>query len=193
MSVRHTTAHQGWKAAVIACGLVLVVAGCGGDGTGGGAPVKKERSSPVGAQRDKPVERPDTSRVLAELKGEDGIVLTINSAKRDSGGFVTVNGQVKNTGSKLFTGGVRWRGDETDVLKHGASIAGATLVDGNGKKRYYVLRDTEGRCLCTTGLGAIAAGKTVPVFMQFPAPPSDVNEIGFQLPTFPQATLEISG
>jgi hypothetical protein len=39
----------------------------------------------------------------------------------------------------------------------------------------------------------IKAGDSIPVFMQFPAPPSDTNEVTFQLPTFASATISISG
>ncbi len=66
-------------------------------------------------------------------------------------------------------------------------------MDSKGKKRYYVLRDTDGRPLTTTDLGTLKPGESVPVFMQFPAPPSDANEVSFQLPTFSSATIEISG
>jgi hypothetical protein len=66
-------------------------------------------------------------------------------------------------------------------------------VDSKGKKRYYVLRDTDGRPLTTTGLTTIKAGGTVAVFMQFPAPPSTTAEVSFELPTFPVGTIKISG
>lgn len=44
-------------------------------------------------------------------------------------------------------------------------------MDSKGKKRYYVLRDTDGRPLTTTNFPALKAGESLPVFMQFPAPP----------------------
>jgi len=78
-------------------------------------------------------------------------------------------------------------------MKNGQSFGGATLVDPKGKKRYYVLRDTDGRPLTTTGVQSVKPGETIPVFMQFPAPPSNTSEVSFQLPTFPTATISISG
>ncbi|MFD6124827.1 hypothetical protein ACFWHE_24795, partial [Streptomyces hydrogenans] len=84
------------------------------------------------------------------------------------------------------------RGNETEVVKHGLSLGGATLVDSSAKKRYYVLRDTDGRPLTTTGLDSLGPGKSTAVFMQFPAPPATTTEVSFQLPTFEPATLKLS-
>jgi hypothetical protein len=67
------------------------------------------------------------------------------------------------------------------------------LVDSKGRKRYYVLRDTDGRPLTTTGLSTIKSGESVPVFMQFPSPPTDTAEVTLQLPTLSFATIKISG
>ncbi|MEU9256274.1 hypothetical protein AB0D66_31195 [Streptomyces sp. NPDC048270] len=129
--------------------------------------------------------------MLATVNGESGIVMVINSVARDAGGFVTVNGQIKNSGDKDFNGTAAWRGNE--LTGGGESVAGATLVDRVGKKRYYVLRDTEGRCLCTTGVSLVKAGGSIPFFAQFPAPPADKSEVDFTLPTFATATIKISG
>ncbi|MFF0486375.1 hypothetical protein [Streptomyces sp. NPDC004435] len=78
------------------------------------------------------------------------------------------------------------------MVKHGTSLGGATLVDSVGKKRYYVLRDTDGRPLTTTNLDSLGPGKSTAVFMQFPAPPASTTEVSFQLPTFEPATLKLS-
>ncbi|MFD4247537.1 hypothetical protein ACFWP3_39030 [Streptomyces sp. NPDC058525] len=112
---------------------------------------------------------------------------------RDAGGFVTINGQIKNTGNQQFVKTSAWRGAERDLSGSGESVAGATLVDKAGKKRYYVLRDTDGRCLCTTGVAGIDAGATVPFFAQFPAPPPTTTDVEFSLPTFATAAVKISG
>ncbi|MGW5342372.1 hypothetical protein [Streptomyces sp. NPDC004050] len=138
-----------------------------------------------GSQTPKPTE------TLAAVNGEAGVVLAINSAVRESGGFLTVSGQIKNNGTAAFVGTTPWRGNE--LTASGTSVAGATLVDKVGKKRYYVLRDTEGRCLCSTGIARIGAGESVPFFIQFPAPPATTTEVDFALPTFATATIKISG
>ncbi|MEU9146160.1 hypothetical protein [Streptomyces sp. NPDC048349] len=119
------------------------------------------------------------------------MVLTIHSAAREAGGFLTVNGSLKNTGTAAFVNTTAWRGNE--LTSSGTSVAGVTLIDKAGKKRYYVLRDTDGRCLCTTGVSTIEAGQSVAFFAQFPAPPATTTEVDFTLPTFATATLKISG
>ncbi|MFE2306172.1 hypothetical protein [Streptomyces sp. NPDC059411] len=117
--------------------------------------------------------------------------MTVNSVTRDAGGFVTVSGQIKNTGDKGFGNTAPWRGNELNAS--GVSIAGVNLVDKVGKKRYYVLRDTEGRCLCTTGVVIIEAGQSVPFFAQFPAPPANTTDVELNFPTFASTPLKISG
>jgi len=107
------------------------------------------------------------------------MVVTITKATRDSGGFVTVQGTITNNGNVAFNA-VQWAGQEVAVVKSGPSVAGAVLVDEAGKKRYYVLRDTDGVCLCTTGLVGIQPKETRPFFAQFPAPPASTTQVQFE-------------
>ncbi|MGW2817330.1 hypothetical protein [Streptomyces sp. NPDC001415] len=199
MSVRHTLRpRNGAVAAAMVVAMAFAVAGCGDGGkdgktNAGSSSQSKSSSSGKGQQTDTSAASPDPTVKLAEATGEGGVVLTINSVKRDSGGFLTVAGQVKNTGADDFVATSPWAGTERDVLASGDSVAGATLVDKGGKKRYYVLRDTGGKCLCTMGISSIKAGQTVPVFAQFPAPPNGTKDVEFQLPTFPTMTVPVSG
>jgi hypothetical protein len=174
-----------------AAGLALGAAGCGGGGDDGKPNASSSASEDGGSE-------PSTQDVqseapLAELKGPDGLLLAITSAERDSGGFVTVSGDMKNDGAKTVNVPAQLSGNETEIIRNGRSLGGASLVDSKGKKRYYVLRDTDGRPLTTTNFPALKAGETLPVFLQFPAPPTDTTEVTFQLPMFAAATLTISG
>ncbi|MFD6969264.1 hypothetical protein [Streptomyces sp. NPDC059949] len=176
--------------------LALALAGCGGgnekpkESPGSSASQPPSGSSPSAAAGTQSAAPP---QVLATVNGESGVVLTINSVTREAGGFVTINGQIKNTSTQQFVKTSAWRGNERDLSGSGESVAGATLVDKAGKKRYYVLRDTDGRCLCTTGVAALDAGATVPFFAQFPAPPTSTTEVEFSLPTFASAAVKITG
>ncbi|MER7869880.1 hypothetical protein ACWDU0_21895 [Streptomyces cellulosae] len=192
MSVRLTTrARGGAVALVVAAGLALGAAGCGG---GGDDDKPQSRASASESRGSAPsAQEGEEESVLAELKGRDGLVLTIESVTRDAGGFVTVSGEIKNDGSEDARVPIETRGDETEIMRHGGSFGGATLVDSASKKRYYVLRDTDGRPLTTTNIPRIKPGETVPVFMQFPAPPPETTEVTFQLPTFASGTIQISG
>lgn len=187
---------RGGMAVAGAAVMVVTLAGCGGGGDDKSAEPRKsgtaqsqgtasQDAAPGASQSSEPTE------VIATLNGQAGMTLEINSVRRDPGGFLTVSGQLKNTGSQSYKDTVAWRGIE--LKGTGESVAGATLVDKAGKKRYYVLRDTESRCLCTTGVSSVDAGQVIPFFAQFPAPPSSTSEVEFSLPTFATATVKISG
>ncbi|OKK20807.1 hypothetical protein AMK16_10330 [Streptomyces sp. CB00455] len=194
MSMRQTAKVRGGAAAAVVAVLALALAGCGD----GGKPKEPQtpsapQSKAAGSQAPDPSagKSSEPTEVLATVNGASGMVLTVNSLQRDPGGFLTVNGQIKNTGTESFAGTSAWRGIE--LKGTGESVAGATLVDKAGKKRYYVLRDTEARCLCTTGISSVGPGQVVPFFAQFPAPPATTTEVEFSLPTFATATVKISG
>ncbi|MET7701845.1 hypothetical protein [Streptomyces sp. NPDC005485] len=194
MDLRCTTkGRRALSTVAITTALLFAVAGCGGGGDdksdkGPSSSTPSAGSSSTGGKASK---TPDTSEVLAEVKGENGITLSISSAKRDEGGFVTVEGTVTNgTDGALAMG--NWRGDERELAKNGGSMAGASLVDQKGKKKYLVLRDTSGRCLCTQFTGGVGAGASTQWFAQFPAPPEGTTKLDFQVGSMPPASIELS-
>ncbi|MEU2727614.1 hypothetical protein ACIQKE_16040 [Streptomyces griseoviridis] len=192
MSIRFTTkARRGMVALTVAAGLAVGVAGCGG----GGDDAKPDASSSASRTggSDPSAQEGQSDTPMAELKGPNGLVMQISSAKRDAGGFITVSGELKNDGGNTVTLPAALSGNETEIIRNGRSLGGATLVDSQGKKRYYVLRDTDGRPLTTTGITSVKSGDAVPVFMQFPAPPSGTDDVSFQLPMFAPADISISG
>ncbi|MFI9214007.1 hypothetical protein ACIGW7_38500 [Streptomyces sp. NPDC053253] len=190
MNVRY--ARRGLSSLVVAS-VALLSVGCGAEEKPkAGKPTTTAAAPRTSAptQGSEPAEEP--TETLALLKGQKGLELIIAAADRDAGGFLTIKGHLKNTSDSGTIVPSRLSGDETEVVKHGNSLGGATLVDSVGKKRYYVLRDTDGRPLTTSGLSNLGAGRSVPVFMQFPAPPTSTTEVSFQLPTFEPATLKLS-
>ncbi|MFH9571217.1 hypothetical protein ACH4MG_11785 [Streptomyces sp. NPDC017454] len=191
MSIGFTTKARRGMVTLTVVGLALGVVGCSSGGNDDEKP-KASASATSGGKSDASAQQ-GTDSPLAELKGEDGLVLTIDSAARDMGGFVTVSGEIRNDGAEAARVPIKTRGDETEIMRHGGSLGGATLVDSAKKKRYYVLRDTDGRPLTTTDMPRIKPGAAIPVFMQFPAPPAGTGEVTFQLPTFAAAPIEISG
>ncbi|MFD4175310.1 hypothetical protein [Streptomyces anulatus] len=205
MSMRRTTTTRRAMAAVsMTAALALALAGCGDDG--GEEPGNEGSSAPSAPASPSAEDKGETQQEdtaagekldpgvkLAEARGMGGLVLVINEVKRDSGGFLTVQGEVTNEGdqARITTA---WSGSEVNIVnKNPNSVAGATLVDKVGKKRYYVLRDTDSRCLCTTAISSLAPGKSAPFFIQFPAPPQGTTEVDFTLPTFATTSLKISG
>ncbi|MCX5410423.1 hypothetical protein [Streptomyces sp. NBC_00059] len=200
MSIRRTTRSRRVAAAVsMAAVLTLAVTACGGDNgdetkDSGSSSSSKPAEEDKGAGEDTSAgDDVDPNVKLAEVQGQGGLKLVVNQVKRDSGGFLTVQGEIKNE-SDQSRNSAGWAGSELNLVsKNPNSVAGAALVDKVGKKRYYILRDTEGRCLCTTGILPLQPGKSTPVFMQFPAPPEGSSEVDFILPTFGTASLKISG
>ncbi|MGW0794160.1 hypothetical protein [Streptomyces sp. NPDC001089] len=194
MDFRHTMkGRRALSAVAITTGLLLTVAGCGGGGDDGKSGKESSASGPAqntSGGRTKESDAPASDQPITEVKS-NGITLAITSAKRDEGGFVTVNGRVTNGTSGLWIG-AEWISDENELKKNGGSLAGASLVDEKGKKKYLILRDTEGRCLCTKFQGGVSQGATVDWFAQFPAPPAGTTSVQFQVPTMPPATIELS-
>ncbi|WP_405969069.1 hypothetical protein OG496_00645 [Streptomyces sp. NBC_00988] len=172
----------------LTAGLGLGVAGCSD-----GGPQQDLLAAASGSSEASPHEQlVRTGEALADLQGQNGLSLTITSAERDPSMYLTVRGDLKNDGAETAVVPAELRGDELAVLRTGPSLAGATVTDFGRHKRYYVLRDTSGHPLTTTGLSTLKAGESVHVFMQFPAPPTTTNTVGFQLPLFDTATIKIS-
>ncbi len=202
MSMRRTTTTRRAMAAVsMTAALALALASWrrrGRRARQGGFQRAVRPSSP--SAEDKGESKPDTAAgenanpdvKLAEARGQNGLTLVINQVKRDSGGFVTVQGEIKNDGD-VTQNTANWQGQESALGAENPNSVAATLVDKMGKKRYYVLRDTDSRCLCTTAIATLAPGETASIFMQFPAPPQTTTEVDFNLPTFATTSLKISG
>ncbi|MFF8384328.1 hypothetical protein [Streptomyces kanasensis] len=181
--------------------LSLLLTACGGDAGGGdggegqqgkSGSVSSAPAAPDGPKSGSEAEDSITDKTLATINGAGGFELVIHSAAREQGGFLTVTGTLKNTTSGTLDAPLEWNGEELHVKKTGPSFAGATLIDKSEKKRYYVLRDTEGFPLTTTGVTTMKAGESIVIFAQFPAPPATVAQVEFQLPKMSPATIELS-
>lgn len=196
MNNRHVrNVRRAGAAALLASTLVFSVAACGGDKEGQDkAPAaSSESGKDKGEKAPEGETLPDRSKTLATLKNDQGIEMVVYTAKRDSGGFLTISGDFKNPGSEDYTTPVVWSGEEEAIQGAGPSLAGMTLVDSVGKKRYYVLRDTDNRPLTTSNYtSSIESGKSLNFFAQFPSPPNSTTKVDLQFPEFPNATIEIS-
>ncbi|MFI1695987.1 hypothetical protein CP966_23450 [Streptomyces galilaeus] len=191
MRMRFTAkAGRGMVALAVVAGLAAAATACSG---GDGKKPENSASASQGNGSQPSAQEGQSEEPLAEVKGPSGLLLRLTSAARDAGGFVTVNGSLKNdSGTKIVIPSAL-SGNETEIINNGLSLGGATLVDSKSKKRYYVLRDTEGRPLTTTGFSALKAGESIDVFLQFPSPPADTTDVSFQLPLFPSAVIKVSG
>ncbi|MFE9094004.1 hypothetical protein [Streptomyces sp. NPDC007264] len=190
---RTTKGRRALFVLAVTAGLLLTTAGCGGGDGGEKSEASSSAKSPAGGDGDQSRQPsgPAVEQALAEVKSGD-ITLAVHSAVREQGGFVTVSGTVTNNGGQFWIA-ANWRGDERELSRNGASLAGASLIDSKAKKKYLVLRDTQGRCLCTKfDGGGVDAGKSAEWFAQFPAPPEDTTKVDFLVGAMPPASIDIS-
>jgi hypothetical protein len=185
--------------AAVAAAVALTATGCLGNDTKA-APTSSTSAGNAPLQQDSgasALKAQNGGRPLARVTNQDDLVLTVTDAQRGGGGkWLTVTGTMKNTGSEEFIYTSRWLRnppDPKDMRLNPDSISGAILSHEATSKAYYVLRDTEGRCLCTSRIAAIMPGTTVRWTAQFPAPPKGPSQVGFQLPTFPVAAFTLGG
>jgi hypothetical protein len=112
----------------------------------------------------------------------------INELKRGGGGILTLKFSIVNDSAEQF--------DVYNTLARSAyrSADNVTLVDSVGKKRYFVVTDSEDKPLCSAGIPIAGAGERLALWAKFPAPPDDVEAIGVVIPHFdPIDDVPISG
>ncbi|MGV9315060.1 hypothetical protein ACWDR0_23185 [Streptomyces sp. NPDC003691] len=200
------TARSAAAAALAAAALMFSLTACG---SGDEPDRKASDSAPAGSSSDQPGQQDGGTgdsgaptgdggttggdqAPLATVKGSNGFEVVYATAKRDDGGYLTLTGAIRNSSGKSQFAPLQWSGQESQVKQTGPSLAGMTLVDKAGKKRYYVLRDTDGNPLTTTGLSTMQPGQSLDFFAQYPAPPAGTKSVDVLLPLMPTATIGLS-
>ena len=145
--------------------------------------VEEAKESAPPAPADKPVEK--TPSVLAATDGEyTDVKLEVTELKRTSGDTLTLKFTIINDSSEQMT----FSYDFGEAGKYGTgdfnSVGGVNLVDAAGKKKYLVLRDSAGNCLCSRGLKDVQPGARANLYAKFPAPPEGVEKITVEIPHF---------
>lgn len=127
---------------------------------------------------------PAAAAAIATADGETpGVTVAIKELKRASGGTVSLKFVITNGSDKRIGTGYEF-GDPDHHIGDFASVGGVQLIDPVGKKKYFVARDTEGKCVCSQGLKDIAKGASLSAWAKFPAPPDDVQKISVIIPHF---------
>ncbi len=136
---------------------------------------------------------PPAGPAIATADGDlPGIRVEVQELKRTSGDTVTLKFAMINDSDKEFEFGVTF-GEEGKSSYDYYSIGGVHMIDAAGKKKYFVVRDTEQQCLCSRNVKNIASKSRVPLWAKFPAPPGDVQKITLVVPHFiPMDDLPIS-
>ena len=121
---------------------------------------------------------------IATADGEaSGVTAVIKELKRSSGGIVSLKFTIANGSDKQVNFGYDF-GDPAHEIPDFGSIGGVQLIDQVGKKKYYVARDSDGKCVCSRGVKDLKAGDSINVWAKFPAPPDDVQKISIVIPHF---------
>jgi hypothetical protein len=125
---------------------------------------------------------PAAGPVLASTEGDKpGIRVEVVELKRTSGDTVNLKfAMINESGEDMGFGYEFGEGSTTDI----GTVAGAHLIDAAGKKKYFVVRDTENACVCSRGLNSIKPKTRANLFAKFPAPPEDVQKITVVIPHF---------
>ena len=127
---------------------------------------------------------PAAAGAIATADGEEsGVTVAIKELKRASGGIVSLKFVITNGSSKRLGFGYDF-GDPEHAVPDFGSVGGVQLLDPVGKKKYFVARDSEGKCICSRGVKDLAEGASVNLWAKFPAPPDDVQKISIVLPHF---------
>jgi hypothetical protein len=116
---------------------------------------------------------------LASADGEaSGTRLEVTELKRTSGGTLNLKFTMINDTNERLDFGYRF------AEKGFADISAVHLIDQTGKKKYFVARDAEGNCVCSSGLKDMEKGERRNLWAKFPAPPAEVKMISIVVPHF---------
>src|SRR5213075_2809643 len=123
------------------------------------------------------------SGIAAELKAEGtepGISIVIQDLKRDESNSVTLRFQLINESGKFFHPGCKWREASNRACEE---VVGVHLIDNANKKKYLVVRDSTGKCVCS-GVQQVKTGARSNLWAKLAAPPANVEKVTVVVPDF---------
>lgn len=124
---------------------------------------------------------PSSGPALATSDGDlPGIRVEIQELKRTSGDTLNLRFAMVNDSTKDQGFGYEF----TEPSKGYGDIGGVHLIDAVAKKKYFVVRDAEGACVCSSSVPKIEPKSRSNLWAKFPAPPEDVQKITVVIPHF---------
>ncbi len=112
-----------------------------------------------------------------------GVRAEVTELKRTSGGTVSLKFAIINDSDKAVSFGYTFVDPAHEIPDFGG-IGGIHLIDPVGKKKYFVARDSENKCVCSQKVADIPKGGRANLWAKFPAPPEDVQRISIVVPHF---------
>jgi|ERR1022692_5108457 hypothetical protein len=122
------------------------------------------------------------TKIIGSADGDTpGFHVDVTQLRRISGNmvslkFVFVNG----SNAEIGMGGVM---DGDNAMRDNDTIAGVDLNDGTTK--YVVVRDAQGKCVCSSKMGYLNSKARLNLWAKFPAPPASVTKLSVEIPHFP--------
>jgi len=107
--------------------------------------------------------------------------IEVRDLKRGDGDTVTLRLRLVNESGEEFQASCEMR--EPGANDSCGAFSGAYLLDAANKKKYLVVRDTQGTCVCS-GVDNLADGKKMNIWATYPAPPAEVTEMTVIVPLF---------
>jgi hypothetical protein len=121
---------------------------------------------------------------IASADGEtSGVRAEVTEFKRTSGGTVSLKLRMINDSDKPVSFGYHFGDPQHEITDFGG-VGGIHLIDPAGKKKYFVARDTENKCVCSQKVADIPKGGRANVWAKFPAPPEEVTQLSVVIPHF---------
>lgn len=143
---------------------------------------KPDATAPAAAPA--PTPAASTAPVISSADGDaPGSRVEIHEMKRSSGDTLTLRFSMVNGSTKDIAFSYAFVEQGKDIPDFN-SIGGVHLIDPVGKKKYFVVRDTENQPSCSKGLKDLKPGERVNLWSKFPAPPEDVQKISVVVPHF---------
>jgi hypothetical protein len=182
----------------LAAALAAATIGCGGDGDDNNAP---EQQTPTGDASGEGTATPEASPTpeeaasLVEILGsvDGGRVRFILTQLERSGATVIVNARLELVGpsserlqvASTFDDGIQQELPDGS-LEAQDNFDGVALIDPVGKKKYFVARDEDNRCVCSTELSAAFVREEAPIELTatLAAPPPEVTQVDLIVPRF---------
>jgi hypothetical protein len=122
------------------------------------------------------------TKILGSADGETpGTHIDVTQLKRISGNMVSLQFVLANdTNATIPLGGLM---DGSDAMHDNATLAGIYLDDGSTK--YTVVRDAQGKCVCSSDLTYLQPKAKVNLWAKFSSPPTSVKKLNVNVPHFP--------
>lgn len=127
-----------------------------------------------------------SQNAIATADGESaGTRIEITELSRSSGGTVTMKFRLVNDSGE--------NASPYELMGNYYHVGAVHLIDASGKKKYLVITDSGGTCVCSNNLTTkLEPGKSINLWARFPAPPAEVKEVSVIFPHFIPTDAPIS-